>query len=144
MSYDSTQDFINDLAKLPDLPAEQRGEWVHAVWSQWIDGVFYNDREDPNCVVLLQRVANNEEGFDDTVLEHEVGIQYGADQRHLQMLTMSPRSAIDLGYHLIAAGTTAMRDLGRHAWFLAGQPAAGGDSHGQGVRDSAETSGGEK
>ena len=144
MSYDVTQEFINRLSELPDLPEKKRGEWVHTVWSGWIDGVFYNDRQDPNCVVMLQRAANNEAGFDDTVIDHEVGIQFGADRRHLQMLNMSPQAAIALGHHLIAAGTTAMRDVGKHAWFLAGQPTAVTEGRGQAVQDSTEASGGEK
>ena len=120
MSYDSTSDFVVDLSELPDLPTGERGEWVHRVLSRWIDGVFFNDRQDPNIVVGMQRVANNEEGFDETVLDYEVTVSFGADMRRLQVFSMSPQSAINLGQHLMLAGTTALRDMGKHAWFLAG------------------------
>ncbi len=116
MSYNSTQDFLTDLESLPDLPTDERGEWVHTVWSQWIDGVFFNDRQDPNLVVTVQRAANNEEGYDETVLEYEITVRFGPSQ----ILSMNAQSAINLGHHLIAAGTTAMRDYAKHASFLTG------------------------
>jgi hypothetical protein len=120
MSYDSTQDFLIDLESLPALSSGERGEWIHTVTSGWIDGVFFNDRQDPNCTVGLQRAANNEDGFDDVVLDYEVTVQFGPNRRHISVLSMTPLAAITLGHHLIAAGTTGMRDFASNASFVAG------------------------
>lgn len=125
MTYDSTQDFINDLDKLPGLPGDQRDEWVHTVRSRWIDGVFFKGlRPDPMTGVTLQRMANNQDGFEHVMLDYQVTVHFGSGWSDVHTLDMDPQAAINLGYHLIAAATTAMRDLGKHSWFLGAQDRA--------------------
>lgn len=131
MSYNSTQDFLIALDELPELPRGKRDEWAERVESRWIAGVFHEGREDPNTIVELDRVANNEMGFDRPVITYEVYLKLTRSG-----LVMSAESAIALGHHLIAAGTAAVRDMARHAWFLAG---AGADE--SATADSAEAAG---
>lgn len=115
MSYDSMQDFLRNLADIPDLPADKQGEWRHQVSSRWIDGIGHGgERQDPNLIVEISRIANNEPQFDDAILDYQVRLRSSDDT-----LTMPPVSAIILGRHLIEAGAFAMRDLARSAWFLA-------------------------
>jgi hypothetical protein len=114
MSYDSTQDFLNDLDNLNELPHGKRGEWYTKVESRWLDGVFHRDHQDPNAIVALSRAASNEGGYP-PVTDYDVSIEVTSTE-----LRMNPMAAINLGHHLIAAGTTAMRDQAKHAWFLSG------------------------
>ena len=119
--FDYTQDFINDLDDLPGLPGDERSEWVHIVRSSWIEGISLDDqRENPNAIVRLQRTANNEDGFEDVQLDYEVAFEFGLNWNDMHQLSMDPRAAISLGQHLIEAGTAAMRDLGKHAFFKTG------------------------
>lgn len=121
MNYDFAQDFLTELGDIPELPSDSRGEWYHSVRSHWISGVFHHDRQDPNATVELARAANNEVGFDETLVDYWVYVRLTDD--HLEM---PPETAISLGHLLIEAGTTALRDKARHAWFLAGAASPGG------------------
>lgn len=120
MSYDSTSDFLAGLDAVPELPRTERGEWCHDVRSQWIDGVFYRDKQDPFVTVELSRVANNLPQFTRPEIEYQIRVQTSAG-----VLTMGPESAIQFGRHLIEAGAFSVRDLARHCWFLGGRDEPG-------------------
>lgn len=114
--YNDTEDFLIALEKFPALPTGERGEWVHVVASRWVDGVFWRDRQDPNVIVELCRMANNQTEFDAPVISYEVRVPFAGGE-----LTMSPDAALYLGRHLVEIGAFGVRDRARHASFLSGE-----------------------
>ena len=111
--YHDTEAFLIELENFPTLPTGERGEWVHVVSSRWIDGIFWRDRQDPNVIVELCRMANNQPEFDAPVISYEIRIPFTGGE-----LTMTPDAALYLGRHLVEIGAFGVRDLARHARFL--------------------------
>lgn len=113
-NVDSRIEFKNKLGSMPMLPAGP-GDYEHVVRSHWIEGVFYepDDRQDPNSVIVLQRLANNEAGYGPH-LDYAVVMEWTRNQ-----LRFTPETAMNLGWYLIQAGSAATLDLAEHAHWLA-------------------------
>ena len=113
-NVDSRADFRQQLAAMPLIPTGP-GDYEHRIRSHWIEGVFAepDDRQDSNSVVVLQRLANNEAGYG-PYLDYAVWIEWSRNQ-----LRLTPETAMNLGWYLIQAGSTAMLDLAEHADWLA-------------------------
>lgn len=112
-NVDDRATFKDKLGSMPMLPVGP-GDYEHRIRSHWIEGVFYepDDRQDPNAVVTLQRLANNEAGYG-PYLAHTVAIEWTRNQ-----LRLTPETAMNLGWYLIQAGSAAMLDLAEHADWL--------------------------
>lgn len=109
-------DFVAALGYVDALPTEA-GEYADDVTSSWIGDVIApgsDDCPDPNMSVEVNRLGNNQAGYDAPVLSYEISVAWTRGG-----LFMTPEAAIEMGRYLLEAASWAVGDRARHTdWLL--------------------------